>query len=282
MNAQPFVPFGPAEHYYWYRKQREVVALLLRHPDIRAGRGPRRCVDIGCGRGVDLTLLARVLAALDRDRPWNVMGIDGNAARIEDARRRLLADGVTSAGLRVARLDRQWPFDDESVHLLFSSEVIEHLEDPMAFLVECYRVLTPGGHLILTTPNQPNVFQPSFWIPSRRRRNREALFAAPAVMVNVDGADVRLFGHIAVHTVAEWRGMIAGAGLTIVEHRRGGLYYGAKAFMDREWFVALRSAAEAALDWLPISWTRALSDQVIVLARKPGDPGSAPVSLTNG
>jgi len=270
MRARSLIRFGPAEHYYWYRKQREVVELLLRHPEIWEAGGPRRCVDIGCGGGLDLTMLAHVLATLDREGSWNLLGIDGSADGLEEARRRLLADGVTSADLRLARLERRWPLDDASVRLLFSSEVVEHLEDPAAFLSECYRILTPGGHLILTTPNQPNLFQPSFWSRSRREKNRAALFAAPPVIVQVDGEDLRVFGHISIHTVAEWRRMIAGAGFTIVAHRRGALFYGARAFMDREWFVAVRSVAEAVLDWLPMSLTRSLSDQLIVLARKPG------------
>lgn len=263
------VRFGPAEHYYWYRKQREVVELILRHPEIWAGAGPKRCVDIGCGGGLDLALLARVLATVDGARHWSLAGIDGDAAGLEEARRRLLAEGLTSTDLRLARLEHRWPLDDESVHLLFSSEVVEHLEDPVAFLAECYRILRPGGHLILTTPNQPNVFQRSFWSRARRKKNREALFAAPLMTVNVGGDDLRVFGHISIHTVNEWRRMLAGAGFTIVAHRRGALFYGTRAFMDREWFVSLRSAAETVLDWLPVFVTRSLSDQVIVLVRKP-------------
>lgn len=34
-----------------------------------------------------------------------------------------------------------------------ASEIIEHLENPRHFLRQCFAVLKPGGHLILTTPN---------------------------------------------------------------------------------------------------------------------------------
>ncbi|HMR04160.1 MAG TPA: class I SAM-dependent methyltransferase [Polyangiaceae bacterium] len=45
------------------------------------------------------------------------------------------------------------PFEDARFDLIWSSEVIEHLEDPAAALSELRRVTKPGGELILTTPN---------------------------------------------------------------------------------------------------------------------------------
>lgn len=40
-----------------------------------------------------------------------------------------------------------------SFDLVFAIEVIEHLENPRHVLREIHRVLVPGGHAILTTPN---------------------------------------------------------------------------------------------------------------------------------
>jgi SAM-dependent methyltransferase len=40
---------------------------------------------------------------------------------------------------------------DESVDLVFSSQVLEHVADPGAYLAECRRVLRPGGTLLLST-----------------------------------------------------------------------------------------------------------------------------------
>ena len=34
---------------------------------------------------------------------------------------------------------------------VLSTQVLEHVEDPQGYLEECHRVLTPGGHLVLTT-----------------------------------------------------------------------------------------------------------------------------------
>jgi ubiquinone/menaquinone biosynthesis C-methylase UbiE len=53
----------------------------------------------------------------------------------------LVSDGITI------------PLDDNSADVFFTGECIEHVENTDAFLDEIYRVLKPGGTLILTTPN---------------------------------------------------------------------------------------------------------------------------------
>ena len=44
------------------------------------------------------------------------------------------------------------PFTN-SFDAIFAGEVIEHLENPIKFLIECNRALKEGGKLVLSTPN---------------------------------------------------------------------------------------------------------------------------------
>ena len=43
------------------------------------------------------------------------------------------------------------PIADASVDLVLSTQVLEHVTDPATYLAECFRVLRPGGTLLLST-----------------------------------------------------------------------------------------------------------------------------------
>jgi 2-polyprenyl-3-methyl-5-hydroxy-6-metoxy-1,4-benzoquinol methylase len=93
--------------------------------------------DVGCGSG---DLWRAVSGVFTR-----VIGID--AVRYDG-----LPDTVD---FRVADLDSaRLPLDDGSVDVAAAVEVIEHLENPRAFVRELVRIVRPGGWIVVTTPNQ--------------------------------------------------------------------------------------------------------------------------------
>lgn len=49
------------------------------------------------------------------------------------------------------------PFQNNSFDLLYSLQVLEHLENPHFFARECRRVLKPGGKLIISMPHGHNL-----------------------------------------------------------------------------------------------------------------------------
>jgi ubiquinone/menaquinone biosynthesis C-methylase UbiE len=97
-------------------------------------------MDLGCGRGGVVELFwrdVRLAAGLDPDAPS-------------------LAEHH-SPGLPVIRgRGEHLPFVDRSFDLVVCLWVLEHVEDPEAFLTEVHRVLMPGGHFVFLTPNLRN------------------------------------------------------------------------------------------------------------------------------
>lgn len=93
--------------------------------------------DIGCGTGE----LWQVL----RGRFLSCVGVD--AVRY---------DGLPQdVEFHPADLDaRRLPLPDANVDAAAAVEVIEHLENPRAFVRELARIVRPGGWVVVTTPNQ--------------------------------------------------------------------------------------------------------------------------------
>ena len=114
------------------RARRDIQSMFL------AELPPGRLLDVGCGAG-------RFLAEMRR-RGWQTQGIDVDAAAIEWAKSKHRLE------VEVASLEEA-AFAPHSFDAVTASHVIEHVEDPTAFVRECMRILRPGGRVVVTTPN---------------------------------------------------------------------------------------------------------------------------------
>jgi SAM-dependent methyltransferase len=106
-----------------------------------AGVIPRgRILDIGCGAGPGLRYLTRYTP--------KVFGVDHVAYPLTEAQKL-----TNAAGLVQADVSYSLPFADQSFDIVLLSELIEHLRNSRPLIFECYRVLRPGGTVVITTPN---------------------------------------------------------------------------------------------------------------------------------
>jgi len=99
----------------------------------RAGRA----LDVGCGNGYWMSQLSRL--------GWEVSGLDISEVTVRNLRS--LGFDTSCANIESAVLD------EESFDLLMFSAVLEHLRDPRRALMNAWKALRPGGHLILNVPN---------------------------------------------------------------------------------------------------------------------------------
>lgn len=97
-------------------------------------------LEIGCGQGADLALLAK-------HADW-VTGIDVSNESVMRARGFLLYKGIKNAIVETANAE-QLPFADNCFDAVYSYGVMHHAPDTQACINEAYRVLKPQGTAVI-------------------------------------------------------------------------------------------------------------------------------------
>jgi tocopherol O-methyltransferase len=156
--------WGEHMHHGYYgetgkeRKERrqaqiDLIEELLKWADVQEAQ---QILDVGCGIGGSSLYLAEKFHA-------SATGITLSPVQANRAIARAEAAGLSSRTAFQVADALNMPFADQSFDLVWSLESGEHMPDKQKFLQECYRVLKPGGKLIMVTwchrptdaPSQP-------------------------------------------------------------------------------------------------------------------------------
>lgn len=131
------------------RRARRIVQEL----ELRKGDS---ILDIGCGNGYYLSLLARL------DSTLRLSGVDNDGRALSDAKKILKYNRIKLSLASAEKL----PFRDQAFDKIIISEVIEHVVNESKILEEAYRVIKPGGIIALTTCNidYPFLWDPVSWV----------------------------------------------------------------------------------------------------------------------
>jgi len=101
-----------------------------------------RILDAGCGDGINLRFLINIPDSI-------ITGIDYNFIRMRRAKKNI----GNKMNFVVSDL-LEHGFKDSSFDMIFCSHVLEHITEDLEALKNFYRMLKPGGFLILGVPNE--------------------------------------------------------------------------------------------------------------------------------
>ncbi|MGK7949918.1 MAG: methyltransferase domain-containing protein [Xenococcaceae cyanobacterium] len=137
--------YGKGGNYKIERRQAQIdlIEELLLWADCQDNI-PTNIIDVGCGIGGSTLYLAEKFGA-------KATGITLSAVQASRATERAIAANLEDKVQFQVANALDMPFADNSFDLVWSLESGEHMPDKTKFLQECYRVLQPGGKLILAT-----------------------------------------------------------------------------------------------------------------------------------
>jgi SAM-dependent methyltransferase len=182
--------------YVWRAGQERRLAMIV--SDAGERLTGRILVD-GCGVGHYLARLA--------GQAELAVGLDIELARADEARQKTPAV-ICGNGEKL-------PFPPNQFDLVLSHEVIEHVGDDRASAVEIFRVLKPGGRLIMFCPNRGYPFETHgiYW------RGKYHFGNIPMVNYLPRRLRDRLAPHVKVYSTGDLKRLLNGLPVRVLDRR---------------------------------------------------------------
>src|SRR5256884_1363817 len=130
------VKYEVEEHHWWFVGRRRIIERFVAAVCREIGKRKPRILDVGCGTGANLQMLANHGAS---------EGVDVSGEALDFCRARGLSKVKQGAA-------ESLPYEDASFDLVTGLDVVEHLDDDLAGLKEMRRVLRPRGRALLFFP----------------------------------------------------------------------------------------------------------------------------------
>jgi SAM-dependent methyltransferase len=148
--------FEQEESHWWYVGRRRIIRSFVKEICGQIGGRAAQILDVGCGTGANLLMLSEFGEA---------EGVDISPQAITFCQAR----GLSNVRLGAAEA---LPYDDDQFDLVTALDVVEHLDDDVGALREMWRVIRPGGRLLLFVPAFMFLWGLQDEVSNHRRRYR--------------------------------------------------------------------------------------------------------------
>lgn len=155
------------ETHWWYVGRRRIIRSLVEKICTTLNNANPRILDVGCGTGANLKMLAA---------HGQAEGVDISPQAVEFCRER----GLNSVKLGAIE---HLPYDTDSFDLVTALDVVEHLDDDVAGLREMRRVLRRDGRLLVFVPAFMFLWGVQDDVSNHRRR-----YTLPSLLSAVEAA----------------------------------------------------------------------------------------------
>ncbi len=155
--------------HWWYVGRRRIIQSLVEK--ISTKLKTQRILDVGCGTGANLKMLAAYGKA---------EGVDISPQAVDFCHER----GLNSVKLGAIE---QLPYESDSFELVTALDVIEHLDDDIAGLREMRRVLRRDGRILVFVPAFMFLWGVQDDVSNHRRR-----YTLPSLLKAVEEAGFRV------------------------------------------------------------------------------------------
>lgn len=172
--------WGPAQDWRAFLDERMALAtpnleILVEILGERVELDGCKVLDVGSGEGG----LAKALDGGGSE----VVGVELDPQNLAIAQAARSYNGL-SPGTFIRGTGVHLPFRDASFDLVTAVETIEHVDRPGSLVAEMFRVARPGGHVLATSPNALQPYEPHarmvgiHWLPTPFRRALERALGA--------------------------------------------------------------------------------------------------------
>jgi SAM-dependent methyltransferase len=211
-SAQPKEATRGNPSFVWRAGQERRLNML----NTAAPLANKRVLEFGCGLGTYMREMRRFTP--------HVFGFDVEVERLIDGKRKGV---VSELGGMLAGVGERLPFADNAFDVVFTNEVLEHVQDDRQAAREIARVLRPGGRSVNFVPNRLYFFETHgiYWRGEYQFGNKLFVNWLPTPLRD------KLAPHVRAYTSAGIRGIFAGTALQVVQHTQ--VYGGFDNFVAR-------------------------------------------------